>query len=192
MAIKVNSNIVIDNSRNFIGAALTASSIYANGTVGTSGSVLTSTGSGIQWAATAGSISILPNTDNQTYYVGFSTISSGTLTRLGINESKLTFNPSSGTLSATVFTSLSDETQKTNIRPIENALELVKKMNGVKYDWKDDPNETSIGVIAQEIEKVLPEVVTTNDKGLKTVSYGNIIAVLIEAIKELAEEKVNV
>ena len=57
-------------------------------------------------------------------------------------------------------------------------------MNGVYYDWIDNHNTGSVGVIAQEIEKVLPEVVTTNDKGLKTVSYGNIVGVLIEAIKE--------
>jgi len=63
-------------------------------------------------------------------------------------------------------------------------LELVKQIGGVRYDWIDGHNQSSIGVIAQEIEKVLPEVVTTNSKGLKTVSYGNIVAVLIEAIKE--------
>jgi aldehyde:ferredoxin oxidoreductase len=57
-------------------------------------------------------------------------------------------------------------------------------MNGVYYDWVDGHNTGSIGVLAQEMEKVLPEVVTTNDRGLKTVSYGNIVGVLIEAIKE--------
>jgi ABC-type sugar transport system ATPase subunit len=92
-------------------------------------------------------------TTDETYYVGYSTQTSGTVSQLNIAENKLTFNPSSGTLSATIFTSLSDETQKTNIRPIENALDLVRKMNGVKYDWKDDHNQSSIGVIAQEIGK---------------------------------------
>jgi hypothetical protein len=62
-------------------------------------------------------------------------------------------------------------------------------MNGVKYDWKDGHNKSSIGVIAQDMEKIVPEVVITNNQGLKTVSYGNLIAVLIEAIKELAGEK---
>jgi hypothetical protein len=91
---------------------------------------------------------------------------------------------STETIFATVFTSLSDRTQKTDIRPIENALDLVNKMKGVKYKWKDNHNQPSIGVIAQDIEKVLPEVVTTNKNGLKSVSYGNIVGVLIEAIKE--------
>jgi aldehyde:ferredoxin oxidoreductase len=58
------------------------------------------------------------------------------------------------------------------------------QMNGVYYDWIDKHNKGSVGVIAQEMEKILPEVVTTNDRGLKTVSYGNLVGVLIEAIKE--------
>ena len=58
------------------------------------------------------------------------------------------------------------------------------QMNGVYYDWIDNHNTGSVGVIAQEMEKILPEVVSTNDRGLKTVSYGNIVGVLIEAIKE--------
>ena len=52
-----------------------------------------------------------------------------------------------------------------------------------RYDWINN-NKPSIGVIAQDIEKVLPEVVETNSNGLKSVSYGNIVGVLIEAIKE--------
>ena len=58
------------------------------------------------------------------------------------------------------------------------------QMNGVRYDWVDGHNTGSIGVLAQEMEKIIPEVVSTNDKGLKTVSYGNLVGVLIEAIKE--------
>jgi hypothetical protein len=61
---------------------------------------------------------------------------------------------------------------------------MVKKIDGVRYDWIDGHNQPSIGVIAQEIEKVLPEVVSKTPRGLKSVSYGNIVALLIEAIKE--------
>jgi hypothetical protein len=53
MAIKINNDVVIDNSRNFIGSALTVTSIYASGTVGTAGSILSSTGSGLQWISLA-------------------------------------------------------------------------------------------------------------------------------------------
>ena len=59
----------------------------------------------------------------------------------------------------------------------------MKQLEGVRYDWINN-NKPSIGVIAQDIEKVLPEVVTINNNGLKSVSYGNIVGVLIEAIKE--------
>ena len=90
----------------------------------------------------------------------------------------------SGTLSATVFTSLSDRTQKEDIRPIENAIGIVNQLTGVRYNWKNNTNKPSIGLIAQDVEEVIPEVVVEMADGLKSVSYGNIVAVLIEAIKE--------
>lgn len=74
----------------------------------------------------------------------------------------------------------SDERLKTNIRTIDAALDKVSQMRGVYFD-KDD--KASVGVIAQEMEKVLPEVVM--DGEYKSVAYGNIVGVLIEAIKEL-------
>jgi hypothetical protein len=74
-------------------------------------------------------------------------------------------------------------TQKTNIQPIENSIELTKQLQGVRFDWIDN-NKPSLGLIAQEVEKVLPELVETSADGTKSVSYGNIVGVLIEAIKE--------
>ena len=158
----------------------------SNNNVGSASSVLTSTGSGISWVAASGGGATLTNdtTTNATYYPTFSSATSGTYSTAYVSNTKCTFNPSTGTLSATVFTSLSDETQKTDIQPIENAISIVKQLQGVKYKWINDDNQPSIGVIAQEVEKVLPEVVSTNDNGLKSVSYGNIIGLLIEAIKE--------
>ena len=64
---------------------------------------------------------------------------------------------------------------------------MVTKMKGVKYEGIDNHNQPSVGVISQQIEKILPEVVSANPAGLKSVSYGNIVGVLIEAIKELNE-----
>jgi translation initiation factor IF-2 len=57
----------------------------------------------------------------------------------------------------------------------------------VSFKWKDT-NENAIGVIAQEVEQVLPEVVATAENGDKSVAYGNIVAVLIEAVKEQQKE----
>lgn len=82
----------------------------------------------------------------------------------------------------------SDERKKTNIKPIPNALEKVLKLQGVTFDKLDDGNRRHTGIIAQEVEKVLPEVVYTAVDGTKSVAYGNMIGLLIEAIKELANK----
>ena len=82
-------------------------------------------------------------------------------------------------------TAYSDERLKENIKTIPNALETVKRLRGVSFDRKDFGTK-GIGVIAQEIEQVLPEVVV--DAEYKSVSYGNIIGLLIEAIKELEKK----
>ena len=82
-------------------------------------------------------------------------------------------------------TAYSDERLKENIKTIPNALETVKKLRGVSFDRKDFSSR-GIGVIAQEIEQVLPEVVV--DGEYKSVSYGNIVGLLIEAIKELEKK----
>ena len=81
----------------------------------------------------------------------------------------------------------SDVRIKENIKTIDNSLEKVSKLRGVEFNKIGD-NKKSIGVIAQEIEKVIPEVVKEDDKGMKSVAYGNISGLLIEAIKELKAE----
>ena len=82
-------------------------------------------------------------------------------------------------------TAYSDERLKSNIETIENGLEKVEKLRGVTYTRDERDN---IGVIAQEVEKVLPDIVLTADDmmGTKSVDYGRITAVLIEAVKELS------
>jgi hypothetical protein len=77
----------------------------------------------------------------------------------------------------------SDRRLKDNIKPARG-LELVTKMQGVTFNWKKDGTK-SAGVIAQDIEKIMPEAVTTDEKGMKSVSYDTLIAPIIESIKEL-------
>lgn len=77
----------------------------------------------------------------------------------------------------------SDKNLKENIQPIENALDKVVKLNGRTFDWKTSGRHTA-GFIAQEVEKVIPDMVTTDNKGLKAVNYVDTIAYLVEAIKE--------
>ena len=87
----------------------------------------------------------------------------------------------------------SDERLKTNITYIDNAIRKIKQISGVEFDWIPvegihENKGHDIGVIAQEIEKVLPEVVTTRDNGYKAVKYEKIIALLIQAIKEQQDQ----
>jgi len=81
--------------------------------------------------------------------------------------------------------STSDIRTKENIKPIENALEIVSKIRGVTFNRKDTPDKESVGVIAQEVEEAgLTQAVSENHEGMKTVAYGNMVGLLIEAIKE--------
>jgi len=107
-------------------------------------------------------------------------------------------NPSgtSGRIDASndvVAFSTSDIRLKDNIQNIDKALDKVNSIQGIEFDWieKEEVHGNSghdIGVIAQEIEKVLPDVVTTRDNGYKAVKYEKIIPLLIEAIKDLSRQ----
>lgn len=88
-----------------------------------------------------------------------------------------------GVLYANTFTSTSDERLKTNIEKINNPLEILNDINGVTFNWKDG-GDPSVGVIAQDVEKVLPEAVKTDPEGMKSVCYDMLIGVLVEAIKD--------
>ena len=92
-------------------------------------------------------------------------------------------NPSSDTVYATNFNSLSDVSLKENIRIVEDPLTILKDIEGVKFDWKETGKST-LGVIAQNVETVLPELVDEDDEGIKSVNYSGLISVLIEAVKE--------
>lgn len=87
------------------------------------------------------------------------------------------------------ITASSDISLKDNIEVIPNALDKVLQIRGVTYNRNDiEDNPKHAGVIAQEVEKVLPEVVSEGKDGIKSVAYGNIVSLLIEAIKEQQEQ----
>lgn len=103
----------------------------------------------------------------------------------------------SGNFTATGnITAYSDIKLKVNIKPIENALDIVTKLQGVRYERKSD-NSKQIGLIAQQVREVLPEVVLEDENGTLSVAYGNIVGLLVEALKEMKarveslEEKIN-
>ena len=86
----------------------------------------------------------------------------------------------------------SDIRLKNNIKPIENPLEKISKINGCEFDWNADLQTIysgkDYGVIAQEIEEVFPELVQTRENGYKAVKYDKLVSVLIEGIKELTKQ----
>jgi hypothetical protein len=81
------------------------------------------------------------------------------------------------------ITAYSDRRLKTNIELIPNSIDKIKKINGYTFN-RTDMEGKHTGVIAQEVEKVLPEVIVENEDGIKSVAYGNMVGLLIEAIKD--------
>jgi len=100
-----------------------------------------------------------------------------------------------GTTWSTTGWSSSDIRWKKDIREITNPLEKIMRLRGVEYKWRSDefkennfPQDKQIGIIAQEMEKEFPELVTTDNKGYKGIAYDKFVAVLLEAIKEQQEQ----
>ncbi len=90
----------------------------------------------------------------------------------------------------------SDERLKTKIERVTGALDKVLALRGVRFEWREKPDTESfvsaagdkqLGLIGQEVEEVVPEVVATDHEGMKSVEYSQLVAVLIEAVKELEE-----
>jgi len=154
-------------------------------TIGSNGTVLTSNGTTASWAAAAGA-TITGTTTSGTYYVVGTTSTSGSLTTASIsNTNAVSYNASTGALTAVSMVSSSDERLKSNIQTLTNAVQTVENLRGVSYLRNDRPE---IGVVAQEVEKVLPMLVHEDPEGYKSVAYGNMVGLLIEAVKELSAE----
>jgi len=89
----------------------------------------------------------------------------------------------------------SDERWKKNIEPLTASLDKVMRLEGVSYDWKTDEypemgftRDRQIGFIAQDVEEVFPELVQTDSNGYKAIYYGQMVAILLEAMKEQQAE----
>lgn len=100
-----------------------------------------------------------------------------------------------GSVAGTSWTTTSDERYKKDIKTLSGALDKINQLRWVEYSWKQEEFEEKefddkkhVGFIAQEVEKVLPELVTTDDEWYKWVEYANITAVLVEALKEQQEQ----
>lgn len=91
-----------------------------------------------------------------------------------------------GVVTAANFVCYSDRNLKINIEELTNSLDKISLLNGVKFNWKET-GDSSIGLIAQDVEPVIPEIVS-EIHNTKTINYMAIIPILIEAIKELKQE----
>jgi hypothetical protein len=167
--------------------------LKANGTVDTN-SYLTSAsiGDGTLTISVSGSglgISATPTftanqSGNKTITVSSNGTSANTASTLVFRDGSGNF--SSNIITAVTFNSTSDITLKKDIYNVDNALDKISNLNGVNFTWKES-NLKSMGVIAQNVETVAPELVYDSN-GIKTVNYDGLIAILIESIKELKME----
>lgn len=156
---RTNANYLLD-----VNGTVNVSAIFVNGSALSSGATL------------------VTDSASATRFMVFSSSNTGSMTQANVSTA-LTYNPSTGTLSSTIFNSTSDINKKDNIVQVSDALNILYQIDGVRFTWKDN-GLPSLGVIAQQVEKVLPEIVESE----KSVNYNGLIAVLIEAVKELKAE----
>lgn len=189
--IDAGSNAITGiSSSNLSGSAGILNTQLANSTI-----------SGVSLGSTLGSLSFGTYLNSSGSYDGSSAVSvsvaatsintanslvsrdtSGDFTAGTISVTNLT---ATQTVTALDFNSTSDIRFKENIKTIENSLDLVSSLRGVSFDWKET-GKGSYGVIAQELEEILPDLVKDGDT--KSVNYNGLIGVLIESIKELKQE----
>jgi hypothetical protein len=131
----------------------------------------------------AGAVQMIDMVEGATDYIDFAN-----------NTARITSGGSfecTGDIIAYTSTSLSDERQKENIKKIDSPVEKIKQINGYTFNWKHN-EASSGGVIAQEVEKVLPEIVKEksimDSEPHKTVEYNGLIGLLIETVKELSNK----
>ena len=167
-----------------------ANTVGVTGNINASGNIsglyLLGNGSQLTGISSGGATIADDTTTNSNYYPVFATATSGSLTTATISSTKLTFNPSSGTLTAVDVNTSSDRNFKKNVKNIKSALSKINSIQGVSFNWKET-GQRSYGVIAQDLIQVLPELVHSAERGL-TVSYLPLIAILIEAIKEQQQQ----
>ena len=108
-------------------------------------------------------------------------------TNIGSNKTAYFNKVVSENIECSNFTGLSDERLKKNIVDLKNISKDLSKLKTVSFEWKLN-NETNIGFIAQDVEKIFPPLVKTNKDGFKTVKYMSFIPILVQGYKEQQSE----
>ena len=168
------STCAINPSSNQIRATTFVGALSGNASTATSASSATNATNTTNFNVSA------DNSTNSNHYVIFTGGATGN--QRPNSDTAFYYNPSSNTLNAGNFNSTSDISLKENIRMIDGPLTILKDIEGVRFDWKETGRAT-LGVVAQNVETVLPELVDENE-GLKSVNYNGLISVLIESVKE--------
>lgn len=157
-------------------------------------------------------------TSTSTFYLTLTTATSGDINGVTTTDSKLSFQPSTGDLTVTAFscgsvdvnggnidgtvigaasaaagtfsslTETSSIAYKENVSPIQNGLDKILQLVGVEYDRIDGSSKNEAGLIAEEVEKVLPNIVSKKDGRTDGINYTKLTAYLIESIKSLQEQ----
>ena len=136
---------------------------------------------------TVGKITITDETTANVTYYPILSVGTSSGNSANVSSTKLTFNPSSGLLTSTDFNSSSDMTLKQDITLINKPLDIISQLTGFGFTWKDS-KQKAYGLSAQEVEKVIPDIVKDRPDGTKGINYMNLTAFLIEAIKYLTQE----
>lgn len=158
---------------------------------GTSNQAIVTNGSGTLSFATVGTTITDNNSDSATNYITFTTTTSGGLSaaRVATTTRALSYQPSTGTLSSTIFTETSSVALKENFRPIDDALDKILQLTGFIYDRKDGSIKNEVGLIAEDVNKIIPNVVGKDNQGNPSnIAYQRLTAYLIEAVKSLKQE----
>ena len=158
---------------------------------GSAGQALVTNGSGTLTFSAAGASVTDNNSDSGTNYLTFTTQSSGFLTaaRVATTTRALTYQPSTGTLSSTIFTETSSIALKENFTPIENALEKILQLTAWIYDRKDGSQKREAGLVVEDVYPIIPNVVSLDEnENPVSINYSRFSAYLIEAIKSLKTE----
>jgi hypothetical protein len=159
-------------------ASMTAGTGITVGTATGEGSTPVITNTGVTSAVAGTGVSVSAGTGAVTFSIGQAVATNSAVTFASV--------AASGDI---VAYSTSDKRHKNNIQLIPNALEKVSKLNGVTWEWNDDVEDVTklspkTGLIAQEVQEVLPEVVTERENGFLGLDYSKMVGLLVEAIKE--------
>ena len=155
--------------------------------LGTPSAIVLTNATGTASSLTVGAITITDETTANASYYPMLSVGTSSGNSANVSSTKLTFNPSTGLLTSTDYNSSSDMTLKQDITLINNPLNIISQLTGFGFTWKDS-KQKAYGLSAQEVEKVIPEIVKDRPDGTKGINYMNLTAFLIEAIKDLKQE----